>query len=88
MQEEYAPEYNKNAVSIMANRRLKTHGTFFLPFLQYEVYKSLNFIVQYLTLQLEKIGENTLAQSLKNWMNEPNGLFAQPWVSCVGKKIA
>ncbi len=55
---------------------------------RYEVYKSLSFIGQYLALQLEQAGEETHAQSLKKWMNEPNGLFAQAWVSCVGKKNA
>jgi SAM-dependent methyltransferase len=53
---------------------------------RYEVYKSLDFIGQYLALQLEQAGEKTCAQTLKNWMNEPNGLFGQAWVSCVGKK--
>jgi ubiquinone/menaquinone biosynthesis C-methylase UbiE len=55
---------------------------------RYEVYKSLDFIGQFLALQLEQAGEQTHAQSLKNWMNESNGLFAQAWVSCVGKKNA
>jgi ubiquinone/menaquinone biosynthesis C-methylase UbiE len=55
---------------------------------RYEVYKSLKFIGQYLALQLEKAGEKTHTQSLKNWMNEPNGLFAQAWISCVGRKTS
>jgi len=55
---------------------------------RYEVYKSLNFIGQYLSLQLEQAGEQTHTQSLKNWMNEPNGFFAQAWVSCVAQKTA
>jgi ubiquinone/menaquinone biosynthesis C-methylase UbiE len=53
---------------------------------RYEVYTSLNFIGKYFALQLEKDGELTHAQSLRNWMGEPNGLFAQAWVSCVGIK--
>jgi 2-polyprenyl-3-methyl-5-hydroxy-6-metoxy-1,4-benzoquinol methylase len=53
---------------------------------RYEVYKSLDFIGQYLALQLVQAGEETHGQSLKNWMKEPNGFFAQAWVSCVGKK--
>ncbi len=53
---------------------------------RYEVYTSLNFIGKFLALQLEKGGELTHAQSLKNWMSESNGFFAQAWVSCVGKK--
>ncbi len=55
---------------------------------RYEVYKSLNFIGKYLALQLEKADETMHAQTLREWMEEPNGLFAQAWVSCVGKKAA
>lgn len=55
---------------------------------RYEVYKSPSFIGKYLALQLEIADENTHAQTFRNWMEEPNGIFAQAWVSCVGKKNA
>ena len=53
---------------------------------RYEVYDSLELIGEYLALQLEKSGETTHASTLREWSTDSNGMFAQAWVSCTGRK--
>ena len=53
---------------------------------RYEVYGSLEFIGEYLALQLESAGESRCAAILRGWADTPNGMFAQAWVSCTGRK--
>ena len=53
---------------------------------RYEVYGSLEFIGEYLALQLEDAGESRHATTLREWADTPNGMFAQAWVSCTGSK--
>ena len=53
---------------------------------RYEVYGSLEFIGEYLAIQLENAGESRHATTLREWADTPNGMFAQAWVSCTGRK--
>ena len=53
---------------------------------RYEVYGSLEFIGEYLALQLEGAGDSRHAATLREWAFTPNGMFAQAWVSCTGRK--
>ena len=53
---------------------------------RYELYESLQFIGEYLALQLEDAGEVGHASTFRHWAAEQNGMFAQAWVSCTGQK--
>lgn len=53
---------------------------------RYELYGSLEFIGEYLALQLDSAGESRHATTLREWADIPNGMFAQTWVSCTGRK--
>ena len=53
---------------------------------RYECYASLEFIGDYLALQLERAGDATSAATLRAWSRSKGGLFAQAWVSCVATK--
>ena len=55
---------------------------------RYEVYESLGFIGEYLATQLQDAGEAVHAATLRDWANEPTGMFAQAWVSCIGQKAS
>jgi len=52
---------------------------------RYEVYPSVALIAEYLALQLEINGRKTGAASLRAWMSVPSAMFAQSWISCVGR---
>ena len=53
---------------------------------RYEVYEDRHIIGDYLAKQLDKAGESDSANVFRDWSKEPSGLFAQCWVSCVGRK--
>ena len=53
---------------------------------RYEVYDSLAFIGEYLAVQLEQVGEAAHAATIRQWAAQPNGMFAQAWVSCTGRR--
>lgn len=53
---------------------------------RYECYPSLAFIGEYLALQLEQQGHKNHAQRLLEWSTSEAGMFAQAWVSAVGRK--
>ena len=53
---------------------------------RYEVYGSLEFIGEYLAIQLENAGVSRLASTLRKWADTSNGMFAQAWVSCTRRK--
>lgn len=53
---------------------------------RYECYPSLEFIGNYLALQLERDGQNQHAKTFVDWSQSSGGLFAQAWVSAIGKK--
>jgi ubiquinone/menaquinone biosynthesis C-methylase UbiE len=53
---------------------------------RYECYPSLTFIGEYLALQLEQKGHKEHAETLLEWGKSQRGMFAQAWVSAVGRK--
>ncbi len=53
---------------------------------RYEVYSSLPLIGVYLALQLDRAGDVASAATFRDWIQQPGGLFAQCWVSCVAQK--
>jgi SAM-dependent methyltransferase len=53
---------------------------------RYECYRSLEFIGEYLAVQLERDGSVEHARTLRSWSGSIGGLFAQSWVSAVGQK--
>jgi len=53
---------------------------------RYECYPSLSFIGEYLALQLRQNGFERHADTLSEWSRSSGGLFAQAWVSAIGKK--
>ncbi|MEM8550059.1 MAG: class I SAM-dependent methyltransferase [Verrucomicrobiota bacterium] len=54
---------------------------------RYECYPSLEFIGEYLALQLEQEDNVNDAKTLRDWSKSAEGLFAQAWVSAVGTKV-
>jgi hypothetical protein len=52
----------------------------------YECYPSLSLIGEYLALQLEQKGEVPHAKTLLAWSTADGGMFAQAWVSAIGRK--
>lgn len=53
---------------------------------RYECYPSLALIGKYLALQLEEQGETEHAQTFLEWSKNAEGMFAQAWVSAIGRK--
>lgn len=53
---------------------------------RYECYPSLEFISEYLALQLEQAEMPQHASCLRQWSKSSPGMFAQTWVSAVGTK--
>lgn len=53
---------------------------------RYECYPSLQFIGEYLALQLQKNQLERQARVLREWSASEDGMFAQAWVSAVGTK--
>jgi SAM-dependent methyltransferase len=53
---------------------------------RYECYPSLTFIGEYLALQLERAGDRASAATFRAWSRETGGMFAQCWVSAIGRK--
>jgi ubiquinone/menaquinone biosynthesis C-methylase UbiE len=54
---------------------------------RYECYTSLDFIGEYLALQLEREGDTRAAAAFRTWSRSPAGMFAQAWVSAIGCKL-
>ncbi|MEM9009309.1 MAG: class I SAM-dependent methyltransferase [Cyanobacteria bacterium P01_F01_bin.86] len=54
---------------------------------RYECYPSLEFIGEYLALQLEQKESHREAQIFRDWSKSDGGMFAQTWVSAIGKKV-
>ncbi len=52
---------------------------------RYEVYSSRPLIGDYLALQLERAGDSTSAATFREWSQQPGGMFAQCWVSCLAQ---
>ena len=53
---------------------------------RYECYPSRELIGEYLALQLEQAGDARSAQTLRAWSKVEGGMFAQAWISAVGRK--
>ena len=53
---------------------------------RYECYPTLAFIGEYLALQLRQNGHSEHAQALLDWSKNTEGMFAQAWVSAIGRK--
>lgn len=53
---------------------------------RYECYPSLNFIGEYLALQLDEVGQPEHAECLRDWSQSEAGLFAQSWVAAIGTR--
>jgi ubiquinone/menaquinone biosynthesis C-methylase UbiE len=53
---------------------------------RYECYPSLTFIGEYLALQLQQKGHKKHARTLLEWSKSRGGMFAQAWVSAIGRK--
>jgi len=54
---------------------------------RYECYPSLEFIGEYLALQLEQKGKVREATTFRNWSTSEGGMFAQAWVSGIATKV-
>lgn len=54
---------------------------------RYECYPSLEFIGEYLALQLEQKGKVHEAKTFRNWSKSDGGMFAQAWVSAIATKV-
>ena len=54
---------------------------------RYENYDPLTVIGDFLAMNLEEAGDAKNAEVWRKWGRSPNGMFAQAWVSCVGRKI-
>jgi ubiquinone/menaquinone biosynthesis C-methylase UbiE len=54
---------------------------------RYECYPSLDFIGEYLALQLERENDSVSAETFRRWSRSECGMFAQAWVSAVGRKV-
>ncbi len=53
---------------------------------RYECYPSLEFIGNYLALQLEQNGMARHAKTVRDWSGSSHGMFAQAWVAATGEK--
>ena len=53
---------------------------------RYECYPSLEFIGEYLALQLERAGDEQSARVFRAWSQQQAGMFAQAWVSAIAVK--
>jgi len=53
---------------------------------RYEVYPEQRTIAEYLALQLDLAGDENSASTFRTWGQQPGGMFAQSWVSCVANK--
>lgn len=53
---------------------------------RYQNYDDLSDIAGALAVQLEHGGQHAHADSIRAWAKRPVGMFAQAWVSCVGRK--
>lgn len=54
---------------------------------RFECYPALDFIGDYLALQLEREGDVECAEVLRSWSRNVGGMFAQAWVSATGRKV-
>jgi SAM-dependent methyltransferase len=55
---------------------------------RYENFEPLTIITDLVGWQLERNGLLHLAAALREWADQPSGMFAEAWVSCAGRKPA
>jgi hypothetical protein len=53
---------------------------------RYQNYDDLSDIAGAIAVQLEHGGQQAHADAVRAWARRPVGMFAQAWVSCVGRK--
>jgi ubiquinone/menaquinone biosynthesis C-methylase UbiE len=87
----YAAMQSRNGGDLEAGAKLGTYlvtagFTDIQMTARYECYPSLEFIGNYLALQLERAGEDRSASTLRAWSRSEGGMFAQSWVSATGRK--
>jgi SAM-dependent methyltransferase len=88
---EYIALQSKNGGDVQAGRKLGAHlETAGFDQVQmsarYECYPSLEFIGEYLALQLEGQGDGRSAETLRAWSQHKAGMFAQAWISAVARR--
>lgn len=54
---------------------------------RYECYPEMDLIGEYLALQFDRSDMPEHARTMRTWMMEPDGMFAQAWVWAVGSKV-
>jgi SAM-dependent methyltransferase len=86
----YTALQNRNGGDVEAGRKLPVHfadANFEVMQIsaRYECYPSPQPIAEYLALQLERDGDQSSAQTFRAWSRN-GGMFAQAWVSVVGRK--
>jgi SAM-dependent methyltransferase len=91
--EVYTSLQSKNGGDVTAGRKLGVHlaeaGFDNVRMsARYECYPSLEFIGEYLALQLEGRGETDSSEAFREWSRQGSGMFAQAWVSSVATKSA
>ena len=89
--EAYKELQNRNGGDVYCGRKLGGFlaGTGFGKIelrARYENYDPLTVIGDFLAVNLEEAGDAKNAAVWRKWGRSPNGMFAQAWVSCVGKK--
>jgi SAM-dependent methyltransferase len=88
----YTALQSRNGGDVNAGRKLGTHlETVGFDHVQmsarYECYPSLEFIGEYLALQLDGKGDVGSANTLRVWSRHKAGMFAQAWVSAVARRV-
>jgi ubiquinone/menaquinone biosynthesis C-methylase UbiE len=89
--EAYTKLQSRNGGDVSVGRRLGHHlaKAGFGPVrmsARYECYASLEFIGEYLAVQLEREGDADSAEVFRHWSHQEGGMFAQAWVSAVAEK--
>jgi SAM-dependent methyltransferase len=87
----YTSLQTRNGGDVKVGRKLGVHlqaagFTVCEMYARYEVYSSIDFISEYLAQQLERVGDRESATAFRSWSRTPAAMFAQCWISCVGKK--
>ena len=89
--EAYTTLQSRNGGDVQVGRRLGTYleAAGFKDVrmsARYECYPSLEFIGEYLALQLQREGDARSAATLREWSRSDSGMFAQCWVSGKARK--
>jgi SAM-dependent methyltransferase len=87
----YTSLQNRNGGDVEAGRKLGVHlataGFEAVSMAaRYECYPSMDFIGEYLALQLERDGDAVAAKAIRAWSVSAGGLFAQAWVCAIARK--